>query len=182
MGACYLARGLFVSAGWGLLFAFVLPVLASLFQNKNNNPWAALHEAMAGAAIVLFGSTILGLAVAPIALMRVSSTRQRVWMDPTIHVARRERRWTSVCHGRRNGFPRLCLGMLIPCLLWLVLMIAAGLSVFFTPKFANDPLASKIWAVGIFLFMGWLGIIGISSILKVRRQAAHSPEECWGAM
>ena len=182
LAPCYLTRGLFVSAGWGLLFAFVLPVLASLFQNQNNNPLAALHEAIAGAALLMFSSTILGLSVAPIALMRVSSSRLRVWMDPTIHVARRERRWTSVCHGRRNGFPRLCLGLLIPCLFWLVGMIAGAISVFFTPKVANDPWLAKYGSVVIFLFMSGPGLIGILALLKARRHAAHSPVECWGAM
>ena len=182
LGACYLTRGLFVSAGWGLLFAFVLPVLASLFQNKNNDPLAALQSALFGAAIVMCGSTLLGFVVAPIALARVVNSRLRVWMDPTIHVARRERRWTSVCRGRRNGFPRLCLGLLIPCLFWLVGMIAGAISVFFTPKFANDPWLAKYGSVVIFLFMSGPGLIGILALLKARRHAAHSPVECWGAM
>lgn len=182
LAPCYLTRGLFVSAGWGLLFAFLLPVIASLFQNKNNNLGAALQEAIAGAALLMFSSTILGLIVAPIAVMRVVSSRLRVWMDPTIHVARRERRWTSVCHGRRNGFPKLCVGMLIPCLLWMAAMIAAGVAQFFAPRFANAPLAEKIGSFGIFLCMCVPALIGVSATLKARRQAARSAEECWGTM
>lgn len=178
LSLCYLARGLLVSGGWGLLFLVLLGLFEPLVMN--NNPWAAFEAVMMASVIVMFTGAFLGSVAAGFALKNVIDSGLRVWMDSTIHLARRENRWADVCTGRRNGFPALCLWMLTLCLLWLAGMMTAAMGAIWDPRHANDPLFVRIAsAIFIVVLMGSPAVFGIRLFCRAWYQAARAPEECW---
>ena len=162
---CYFARGLYVVA----MMAFSILVVLLLWDRQfPKNPLVNLNSILAGVVIWLM-SLVLGTAFGGIALHYVADKRLRIWMDPTIHQARRENRWNSVCCGRRNEFRRLRLAVSVIVLTTMALVVFGGVM-------------SGKWQ-GLLGGFVVLGIPSVWCLWGVRRSwslAARTPEECWG--
>ena len=95
---CYLARGSYVVALTALLITLAIGVCETLFKQVPN---ANIDSFIAGMTIWL-GGVFLGTFTGGLAMRRIGKAKLSVWMDSTIHSARREKRRHSVCTGSRN--------------------------------------------------------------------------------
>lgn len=162
---CYYTRGLYVVAASAMLIVFVVIVCEPLFKQ---NPLANLNSLLAG-LVMWFSGLFLGTACGGVALHYTWQHKIRVWMDPTIHQARREKRWTFVCSGHHNQFRWLCLAVMT--------VILSGMSVV-----VIGATAARDWE-GLLCGSMVLGIPAwwcLSGVWRCWPLAATSPEECWG--
>jgi hypothetical protein len=174
---CYVARGCFVSAFLSVLAVAVIGVFEQAILK--NVPFAVFEDLLIATALMNFVGIGLGVVTLVFGVHKAVSLNVRVWMDPTIHEARRERRWWSVCRGRFNGFRGLCL---LTCLVGLLLLIgafAAGAATW------NNLVQSGMGERVSVTLLTW-AIIGVPALYivwlsnKAWRLAARTPDDCWG--
>ena len=177
----YFARGCFISA----LCSAVGLALVGLFERAiiKNNPFGVFEALSLTTLMVTVLGCFLGAIAAGFGFKRVVEQKRSIWMDSTIHQARRERRWTSVCQGHRNEFPRFCLGILIVSLLWLTGAAVGFVALFNDPQHApNDPFWQRVF--GCFFAFVIFGIPAVAIMivgLKAWRHAARSADSVWPA-
>lgn len=165
LSLCYFARGLYVVAASAFLLVLALILCEPLLQQ---NPLANLNSILAG-LVMWFCGLFLGTACGGVALQTIERHKIRVWMDPSIHAARRDNRWSSVCTGTRNQFRMLVVAVMVVC--------GSALSlVFISAAAAGD----------------WQGLIGATAVLGIPSGwclycgskcwflAADQPDACWG--
>ena len=177
----YISRGFFVSA----LCSAIGSVLVGLFERAiiKNNPFGVFEALSLSTMLVTVLGVFLGAIAAGLGFKRVVEQRQNIWMDSTIHQARRERRWTSVCQGRRNEFPRFCIGILIVSLLWLTGAAVGFVILFNDPQHApNDPFWQRVFGcLFAFIIAGIPAAAILVVSLKAWRFAARSADSVWSA-
>ena len=162
---CYFSRGLYVVAATAFLIVAVMLVCEPLF---NKNPLANLNSLLAGMVMWFLGLS-LGTIFGGVAFHHVSQRRIRVWMDPTIHQARREKRFADACTGRRNQFHWLCLAVAAVVTGCMAMVMILSIS-------ARDW---QVLLCGTIVF-GIPAVWCLTGIVRSWPLAAKSPEDCWG--
>ena len=162
---CYFARGLYVVA----MMAFSILVVLLLWDRQfQKNLLVNLNSILAGLVMWTLG-LVLGTAFGGVACQSIARHRIRVWMDPTIHQARRDQRWTAVCFGQRNQFRWLCLTVVAVVLSGMLMLMIGAIS-------------ARNWRglLGVSLVFGipaWWCLYGVWRSWPL---AATCPDECWG--
>ena len=177
----YFARGCFVTALWSVFFSVLFGLLEQAIIR--NNPFDVVEDLFISTLLVTVIGFCLGALAAGWGFKLVVEQQRNIWMDSTIHQARRERRWTSVCQGHRNEFPRFCLGILIVSLLWLTGAAVGFVALFNDPQHApNDPFWQRVFGCLIaFVIAGIPAVAIIVVSLKAWRLAARSADSVWSA-
>lgn len=175
----YASRGCFVVTACG----FACLMIVGLFEQLivKNNAFMVLEELIVTALVVAFAGAILGMALIGFGFRKICRLQGPIWMDPTIHRARRQNRWDNVCYGYRNGFRRLAGTVIgVSSLILLLLTGALFIMTFFAPPNPNDSLIRRlVCAMVLFLYLGVPSLLIIWSGLKARRFAARDPETVW---
>ena len=165
LSLCYYTRGLYVVAASAFLIVVAVVLCQPLVQQ---NPLANLNSLLAGLVMWFLGLS-LGTICGGVAFHHVAQRRIRVWMDPTIHQSRREKRWTSVCTGQRNQFRWLCLAV--------TAVILSGLSVVMLGAASAGDWEGLLCGSLVLGIPAWWCLYGVWRSWPL---AATSPEECWG--
>ena len=174
--ACHVARGCFASTFWSLLVAGAICVFEKAILK--NVPFAILQDLMITTTLMNVVTIGLGVVTLVFGVYGAVKLNLRVWMDPTIHQARRERRWSSVCCGRYNGFRTLSVLTMVFGLIMLFAAFFGGIV-----QLENPELPGKGERVMGALLMS--AIIGIPAFYvmwfsaKAWHLSARTPEECW---
>ncbi len=179
---CYLTSSLLkvawstvlVNVGLIALDGIWVVVLKGPIQNR-----LLLADVGIAGLVILVVGLVLGVIASCKAFRRVLRGRVRVWMDPTIHQARREQRWESVCHGRWNRFRSLCGTAILATSVWLGFLVFVFVFSRFQPPQQNGP-APPFFPLFGFLFFGWPAMYCLWLALRCWPRAATSPAECWG--
>lgn len=176
----YCARGCFVSA----LCSIAGAILIGLFERAiiKNNPFGVFESLFLSTLLVAVLGFFVGTVAAGVGYARMLESRSLVWMDSTIHQARREKRWISVCHGHRNHFLRFCVGTMTLCSIWLFGAAVMGVTVFNDPQQANKPLWARVLpCLFVFLIAGSPAAAVLAAGWKAMRHAAPNAEMVWAA-
>lgn len=175
----YASRGCFVVTACGLFCLFAIGLCEQLILN--NNPFLVLEQLLLTALVVAFLGAILGMMTVGFAFQMIGRGRIAVWMDPTIHRARRENQWNSVCYGQRNGFVRMTRAVItLSAVIFIILTIALVETALIDPPNPNHPLVNRLTtALIIFSFWGIpLGGVMLTG-MQALRHAAAGPERVW---
>jgi hypothetical protein len=168
LSLCYFARGLYAASASAFL---ILCTLVAWNRIENQNAPLNPSEALIGGVIWSVG-LIIGTGCGGTALHYAARDGIRIWMDPTIHQARRERRWRGVCSGRTNQFYRLSFSVLAVGILLLGVVAMA----------ASNSIRMRDWTAfpAVALIFGLPGCWCLSGVRKSWRLSASRPDECWG--
>lgn len=175
---CYLAYSVYRVA-WSTVLVFVALIALDgiwvvVLRGAQQNQLQFADCFISGLVLVVIG-VILGVISTCKAFRRVIRGGVRVWMDPTIHQARREQRWDNVCHGRWNRFHVLCVASSLATASWLGFLGFTFLWGGVNPN-GNEPAWLPVFGI---LFFGWPAMYCLGLARRSWAQAASSPAECW---
>lgn len=176
----YCMRGCLVCVFWSVL----LLLLFGLFEGViiRNNPFAVFESIMIACLVISFTGIFLGQIIGLIGFYRVNQLSESMWMDSTIHQARRKNRWDSVCRGTWNEFPYLCLLMVMSGIVWCTGGIAAGWHGFHDPQHARDPVLQRVFvSLMVTMMISAPGFYGLMAGWRAWRHSAKTADDVWPA-
>jgi len=171
----FIASGLWRTAISAIVIMMVLALLAARMRMP---PPDELEEAGLTATV--------GFAVSILATMRALMLAlwygRKIWLHPSIHEARGDKRWPPLPirpsnAGRREPLDMNKAGTLIIFSITSVTFPLAVLGIFFTPFLEPE---TRIVLFTLFMFFIYPGIVLWTREFQRRRLLAQSPEECWG--